>query len=70
MSKEIRHIDAAGSRISVREQTPEDEAFLYSLFRANNLRTLELSGLPLAFLDDLVAMPHRSRMKTYEKMFP
>ncbi|MDB5500292.1 MAG: hypothetical protein JWR89_194 [Tardiphaga sp.] len=70
MSKEVRHIDAAGSRISVREQTPEDEAFLYSLFRANNLRTLELSGLPLAFLDDLVAMQHRSRMQTYQKMFP
>jgi ribosomal protein S18 acetylase RimI-like enzyme len=70
MSKQVRHIDAAGTAISVREQAAEDDAFLYSLFRANNMRTLELSGLPLAFLDDLVAMQHRSRMQTYQKMFP
>ena len=70
MIETFRAIDANGAVIAVREQAPEDAAFLYALFRANNLRTLELSGLPLAFLDDIIAMQHNSRMQTYRGLFP
>ena len=70
MIEAIRQIDANGAAISVRAQAPGDDAFLYSLFRANNLRTLELSGMPLAFLDDLDTLQHTSRMQTYRTLFP
>jgi ribosomal protein S18 acetylase RimI-like enzyme len=70
MNEPIRRIGAGDDMISLRRQTPDDAAFLYHLFRANTLRTLELSGLPLVFLNDLIEMQHRSRMQTYRSMFP
>lgn len=66
----VRRIDVDGDALTVRRQTAGDAAFLYQLFRANTMRILELSGLPLAFLEDLVDMQHRSRMQTYQSMFP
>jgi ribosomal protein S18 acetylase RimI-like enzyme len=66
----IRQINVGTSILTVRRQTAEDAAFLYRLFRDNTMRILELSGLPLAFLDDLVEMQYHSRMQTYQAMFP
>jgi ribosomal protein S18 acetylase RimI-like enzyme len=70
MNEAVRTIHAGDNAISIRRQAPGDAAFLYHLFRANTLRTLELSGLPLAVLDDLIEMQHRSRIQTYRSMFP
>lgn len=70
MSETIRQIEIGDTTVSVRRQRPADSGFLVSLFRANAVRVLELSGLPRAVLEDLVAMQYHSRMQTYQALFP
>jgi ribosomal protein S18 acetylase RimI-like enzyme len=54
----------------LRPETPEDAPFLYRLFKAHNIKSLHLAGLPDAAVDQLVTFQYRAQTATHRGMFP
>jgi RimJ/RimL family protein N-acetyltransferase len=70
MSSERRIMATPRGDFVLRPETPEDEPFLFRLFKAHNVKSLHLAGLPDEAVDQLVTFQHRSRTATYRVMFP
>jgi RimJ/RimL family protein N-acetyltransferase len=70
MSDERRIIETKRGPFVLRPERPEDDDFLFRLFRANNIDVLLLMGLPEEMVEQLIQFQYRSQTATYRGMFP
>lgn len=70
MTDERRIIETKRGPFTLRPERPEDDDFLFHLFRANNVDTLLLMGLPEEMVEQLIQFQFRSQTGTYRAMFP
>jgi len=54
MSEERRIVETKRGPFTLRPERPEDDVFLFHLFRANNIDVLHLMGLPEEVVEQLV----------------
>lgn len=67
---EARTIVLARATLTMRPERPEDDGFLFELFRANNFDILLNIPLTDEMRADLIAFQHRSQTATYRGLFP
>src|SRR5690348_13599735 len=65
-----RRIATARGELVLRPERPDDEAFLFRLFVANNSGMLQQAGIPQATIDHLIGFQYKSQTATYRGMFP
>jgi GNAT superfamily N-acetyltransferase len=70
MSSERRIVATPRGDFIMRPERPQDDAFLFRLFAANNTGILRLAGFPDEAIERLVAFQYRSQTATYRGMFP
>jgi GNAT superfamily N-acetyltransferase len=70
MSEERRIVETKRGLFALRLERPEDDDFLFHLFRANNIDVLHLMGLPEQAIEELIRFQYRSQTATYRGMFP
>lgn len=70
MSSERRIIATPRGDFVLRPEIPEDDPFLFRLFKASNIKTLHLAGFPEEVIEKLVAFQYRSQTATHRGMFP
>jgi RimJ/RimL family protein N-acetyltransferase len=70
MPEERRIVETKRGPFVLRPERPEDDDFLFHLFRANNIDVLLLMGLPEEMVEQLIQFQYRSQTATYRGMFP
>jgi GNAT superfamily N-acetyltransferase len=70
MSEQRRIVETKRGPFTLRPERPEDDVFLFQLFRANNIDVLHLMGLPDEVVEQLIRFQYRSQTATYRGMFP
>jgi RimJ/RimL family protein N-acetyltransferase len=70
MDEERRIIETKRGPFALRLERPEDDEFLFGLFRANNIDDLRLMGLPDEMVEQLIRFQYRSQTATYRTLFP
>jgi RimJ/RimL family protein N-acetyltransferase len=70
MNQQRRIIETKRGAFALRLERPEDDEFLFGLFRANNIDVLHLTGLPEAMVEDLIRFQYQSQTATYRALFP
>jgi GNAT superfamily N-acetyltransferase len=70
MSEKRRIVETKRGPFVLRPELPEDDAFLFQLFRANNIDLLHLMGLSGEMVEQLIQFQYRSQTATYRSMFP
>jgi RimJ/RimL family protein N-acetyltransferase len=70
MNDQQRIISTPRGDFVLRLEQPDDDAFLFRLFAANNLQVLHLAGFPQEVIEKLIAFQHRSQTQTYRGLFP
>ena len=61
---------APAATITLRSETPEDEAFLFTLYASVREEELEATGWAGAARDDFLQMQFRAMRRGYRSMFP
>jgi ribosomal protein S18 acetylase RimI-like enzyme len=67
--QQARIIATPRGEVTLRAERPEDDGFLFRLFKLNNIGILHQAGLPQATIDQLIVMQHRSQKAAYRGMF-
>jgi RimJ/RimL family protein N-acetyltransferase len=70
MDQKRRIIETKRGPFALRPERPEDDEFLFRLFRANNINVLHLVGLPDAMVEQLIRFQYRSQTATYRTLYP
>jgi RimJ/RimL family protein N-acetyltransferase len=70
MSDDRRIVSTARGDFALRPERPEDDAFLFRLFRLNTIDVLHLMGLPETEIEKLVGFQYRSQTASYRALFP
>jgi RimJ/RimL family protein N-acetyltransferase len=70
MDEERRIIETKRGAFALRLERPDDDEFLFALFRANNIDILGLMGLPDAMVEQLIRFQYRSQTATYRTLYP
>jgi GNAT superfamily N-acetyltransferase len=56
--------------VTLRVERPDDDAFLFALFRSHSIGTLERLAMPREAIEHLIAFQYRSQTATYRHLFP
>lgn len=67
---EVRRYDTKFGSVTLREERPEDGAFLQALFKSHADRPLKLAGVAAAAIDTMIAFQYRSQSGTHRALFP
>jgi RimJ/RimL family protein N-acetyltransferase len=70
MTEQRRIVETKRGPFTLRPERPEDDDFLFQLFRADNIDVLILMGLPEEMVEQLIQFQYRSQTATYRFMFP
>jgi GNAT superfamily N-acetyltransferase len=70
MTEQRRIVETKRGLFFLRPERPEDDDFLFQLFRANNIDVLLLMGLPDETVEQLIQFQYRSQTATYRYLFP
>jgi GNAT superfamily N-acetyltransferase len=70
MPEQRRIVETKRGPFALRPELPEDDDFLFQLFRANNIDVLHLMGLTEEMIEQLIQFQYRSQTATYRFMFP
>jgi RimJ/RimL family protein N-acetyltransferase len=70
MDEERRIIETKRGAFALRLERPDDDEFLFALFRANNIDVLGLMGLPEEMVEQLIRFQYRSQTATYRSLYP
>jgi len=70
MSEQRRIVETKRGPFILRPERPEDDDFLFQLFRSNNIDVLHLMGLADEMVEQLIQFQYRSQTATYRGLFP
>lgn len=66
----MRRYDTRAGSVVLRDETPEDDAFLYALFAGHAGRPLRMAGLDEEQIKTLLSFQYRSQSGTHRSEFP
>lgn len=70
MRQRTRVVETPRGPFRLRRVQPEDEAFLFRLFRDTRIGILHLARIPESLIPNLIEFQHRSRTETYRALYP